>query len=250
MGTKDQVSIRLDGITIPYTIRRSRRAKRIRMTIEDDGRLVVTVPIRNRLQDVPPTLQRYKKWILKKTQEAKKKNLPPPFELENGSILRLLDFSYRLSLKPSEDNRIHRRFYNGALNIFSGQFSSPLIYRHVELWYRRMAQVFLEERVPFWAERLKVKPKAIRVKNQRTLWGSCSVKRNLNFNWRIMLLSRGAAEYLIVHELAHLREPNHSPKFWGLVENYCPEFKEHKNEIKKKNPWLKFPENPELRKEL
>ena len=250
MEIKDQSSIHLDGKTVTYTIRRSRRAKRIRMTIEDNGHLMVTVPYRNRLRDVPLTLQRYKKWILKKTQEAEKINLPPPFELENGSILRLLDFSYRLSLKPSEDNRIRSRFYNGALNIFGRQFSPPLIYRHVELWYRKMAQVFLEERIPFWAERLNVRPKAIRVKNQRTLWGSCSVKHNLNFNWRILLLSHGAAEYLIIHELAHLREPNHSQQFWGLVENHCPEFKEHKNEIKRKNPWLKFPENSELRKEL
>jgi predicted metal-dependent hydrolase len=250
METKDRFSIRLDGKTVTYSIRRSRRAKRIRMTIEDDGRLMVTMPIRNRLQDIPPTLNRYKKWILKKIQEAGEKKLSPPFELENGSILRMLDFSYKLSLKDSEDAGIRWRFYNGALNISSRQFSPPLIYRQVELWYTRMAQLFLEERVPFWAERLKVNPKTIRVKNQRTLWGSCSVRGNLNFNWRILLLSQGAAEYLIVHELAHLREPNHSPKFWKLVETHCPRFEEFKNEIKGKNHWLKFPENPELRKEL
>jgi len=249
MEAKNLHSIRLDGKTVYFTIRRSRRAKRIRMTIEDGGHLSVTVPMRSRLQDVPPVLRTHRKWILKKSGEAEKKKLVPPFEMRNGTTLKMLDFSYRLFFKPSIDGRTRWRFYHGALNISSRQFSPSVIYECIESWYRKMAQIFLEESVSYWAERINVAPKSIRVKNQKTLWGSCSAKRNLNFNWRIMLLSRGAAEYLLIHELAHMREPNHSPRFWQLVETHCPDFRKHKIEIKKKSPWLRFPESHGLRKE-
>jgi predicted metal-dependent hydrolase len=65
----------------------------------------------------------------------------------------------------------------------------------------------------------------------------------------MMLLSRGAADYLIIHELAHLRTPNHSPDFWKTVEEHCPDFKKHKTEIREKSPWLRFPAPSDLRKE-
>jgi predicted metal-dependent hydrolase len=241
MEKDEELSILLDGKDFICRIRPSRRAKRIRLTIEDDGRLLVTLPVRKRSQEIPPLLYRYRKWILKKTKETQMKKLPPPFEFRDGSCLKVLDRSYSLSLRPAEADMVQWRFDQRSLIISSPRFSPSLIYRCVELWYRRMAQLFLDERVPFWAERLQVKPKAIRVKNQSTLWGSCSVRNNLNFNWRIMLLSQQAADYLIIHELAHLKQPNHSPEFWKLVENNCPEYRKHKNEIKDKNPWLKFP---------
>lgn len=244
MRTKKALEIRLEGITVPYTIRRSRRARRVRLTVQDDGHLVVTVPIRSSLQEVSPMLQRYKRWILKKTKEKNKKRIPPPFELKNGSALKVLDFSYRLVLEPLEGRRTCWSFRNGALLISSPRFSPAVITRCVELWYRKLARLFLEERVPFWAKKLGVEPKTIRVKSQRTIWGSCSLERNLNFNWRILLLSQAAAEYLIIHELTHLKEPNHSPDFWRLVETHCPAFREHKEEIRKKSPWLRYPKNP------
>ena len=91
---------------------------------------------------------------------------------------------------------------------------------------------------------MDVTPNKIYVKNQRTLWGSCSKKKNLNFNWRILLLSEKTADYLIIHELAHLKELNHSPKFWEFVRIHCPEYKTHKAELRNKDPWLKFPQKP------
>ena len=130
---------------------------------------------------------------------------------------------------------------NNRLTLTAPQFTPSLIYRGLEHWYRKMARLFLEERVSYWANKMNVSPKKIHVKNQRTLWGSCSKKKNLNFNWRILLLSERAADYLIIHELAHLKELNHSPKFWDFVGAYSPDYYIYKTELKLKDAWLKFP---------
>jgi predicted metal-dependent hydrolase len=242
MNQNEGYSILLDGESVPYSVRRSRRSKRIRMTIGDEGKLVVTIPLRGRLKDIPPVLEDHKRWILRKlTESREKKQQPPPFELENGASLPVLDYAYTLQLGHTDRKRASWHFKAKHLTITAPVFTPALIYRGVELWYRRMARLFLEDRVPHWARQMDVSPHSIRVKNQRTLWGSCSKKANLNFNWRVLLLSPEAADYLIIHELAHLKELNHSPIFWRLVGEFCPDFKAYKKELRQKDAWLKFP---------
>ena len=110
-----------------------------------------------------------------------------------------------------------------------------------------MARNFLRERIPYWAANLGVSPRDVKVKNQKTLWGSCSRQKNLNFNWRMMLLSPQAADYLIVHELSHLKHMDHSKIFWKMVERYCPDYKKNKRELRDKSHWLKFPDGFKIR---
>ncbi len=87
---------------------------------------------------------------------------------------------------------------------------------------------------------MELSARQVRVKNQQSLWGSCSRQGSLNFNWRIMLLTPAAADYLIIHELAHLRELNHSPRFWRLVAQHCPDYRLLKKELASKSHWLRF----------
>ena len=242
MNQNDRHSIRLDGGTVFYSVRRSRRAKRIRMTITEEGELKVTIPLRVRLKDIAPVLRDHKRWILRKLAEKRTmEKPPPPFEMEDGSSLPVLDRSFTLRLRRTERKQASWHFSHPSLTITAPAFRTSLIYHGIELWYRKMARLFLEERIPYWAGQMDVAPRSIRVKNQRTLWGSCSKKANLNFNWRVLLLSPEAADYLIIHELAHLKELNHSPVFWRIVGLHCPDYKIHKKELRQKDPWLKFP---------
>ena len=75
----------------------------------------------------------------------------------------------------------------------------------------------------------------INIKNQKTRWGSCSKKRNLNFNYKIIFLSKKVADYIIIHEMCHLKEFNHSQKFWDLVSKVFPDYKEIRAELKRNN---------------
>jgi len=234
----------LDGTRVSYRIRKSRRAKNIRISFEDGDSLAVTLPYKFHIQKAEFALFEHKNWILRKLEESQtKKKIPPPFLLTDGALLPILDKTYPLSLSVQNKKKARWYFQHNTLNVTAPQLTPSIISRGVVHWYRTMALLFLEDRVPYWAAKINVSPKNIRAKNQHTLWGSCSKRSNLNFNWRILLLSNQAADYLIIHELSHLKEMNHSPRFWQLVQQYCPEYKTYKAELKHKNTWLKYPDN-------
>lgn len=102
----------------------------------------------------------------------------------------------------------------------------------LEKWYRREAALIIEEKASYYAEVLKVDYQAIHIKDQRSRWGSCSSKKNLNFNWRLIMAPEPVLEYVVIHELCHLRHMNHSADFWKLVESICPGYKQYKRWLK------------------
>lgn len=87
-------------------------------------------------------------------------------------------------------------------------------------------------RVEHFAPRMGVRPARVRVKDLRSLWGSCSARGSLNFNWRLLLAPPEVLDYVVVHELAHLAETSHSRRFWALVSEYCPEHRERRRWLK------------------
>lgn len=90
----------------------------------------------------------------------------------------------------------------------------------------------VHNRLSYFAPLYDVVYKKVAIRDQKTRWGSCSARGNLNFNYRIVDLTLEQADYIIVHELCHLREMNHSDRFWGLVERQIPDWKRLRNEIK------------------
>lgn len=99
--------------------------------------------------------------------------------------------------------------------------------------YKEQAQILAENRVEHYNKIYKFKFNKITIKNQKTRWGSCSKKGNLNFNYKIALLPESLADYIVVHELCHLGEFNHSQKFWNLVAKVMPNYLEIRNDLKK-----------------
>ena len=95
-----------------------------------------------------------------------------------------------------------------------------------ETWTRKQAQEILPQKVASWAQKMGVEYNNIVIKDQKTLWGSCSQKKNLNFSYRLIKMPSSIIDYLIVHELAHLIHFDHSPEFWSCVEGYIPNYKE------------------------
>ncbi len=90
---------------------------------------------------------------------------------------------------------------------------------------RRAAGDLIKSRAAHWAPLLGVEYRRVFIKEQRSRWGSCSSARNLNFNWRLAAAPAEVLDYVVIHELCHLREMNHSPRFWDLVRAACPEYR-------------------------
>lgn len=179
--------IELHKRKVPYTLKVSKRAKRLRLAIYCDGAFVVTAP--NHLHS---TL--IEKYIIQKSQW----------------ILDKIDY------------------FSGFANSFKTKNTKAEF-----LKYKEIAQVLAEEKVTKFNKIYKFKYNRINIKNQKTRWGSCSKKGNLNFNYKIALLPERLAEYIVVHEICHLGEFNHSRKFWNLVAKTMPDYLEIKNELKR-----------------
>ena len=238
----EQFSILVDEFTINCRIRRSRKAKHIRLTMRHDSTLSITIPYRARNVNIDALLVKHRQWIRTQFQKIQERHdIAPPYEIADGALLPVLDKEYILNLHNSKQGQPHWIFEDSTLHVHIPDFAPEWLTPALIGWYRHMAGEFLKTRVPYWAKKMNVFPGVVRVKNQHTLWGSCSRKGSLNFNWRILLLTPEAADYLIVHELAHLCELNHSKNFWTLVAQYSPDFKILKTELKRKNSWLTFP---------
>jgi len=119
---------------------------------------------------------------------------------------------------PQRPPRVYRRRYYGPVRVRRPRLS-------LSSSQRRQAKEIIAARVSYWAGVLGLEYNRVCIKDQRTLWGSCSGKKNLNFNWRLTAAPPEALDYVVIHELCHLREMNHSKKFWAHVSGVCPDYK-------------------------
>lgn len=101
------------------------------------------------------------------------------------------------------------------------------------LAHKEKAHAFITARLEHWNAHYQFTYNRIAIRNQKTCWGSCSAHGNLNFSYKILFLPPHLADYIIVHELCHLAELNHSPQFWARVAEACPEYKKHRAELKR-----------------
>lgn len=186
---KKEIKLKLKESNISYSIRKSKRAKRMRLAVYHDSSVVVTLPRGYTESIVEKFLIQKSDWLLNKIDFFSK--------VKDSSILKLNRGDY---LRNKEK----------ALNLIS-------------------------ERAEYLNQAYGFKYNKISIKNQKTRWGSCSSKGNLNFNYKLLFLPEYLRDYIIVHELCHLQQFNHSSKFWDLVAQTFPNFKELKQELKLKN---------------
>lgn len=107
-------------------------------------------------------------------------------------------------------------------------------------FYQREAEKTIQQRIDIWSERMQLFPKALRFRNQKTRWGSCTSKGSIQINWRLIGAPLEVIDYILIHELAHLKHMNHSEAFWNLVEQYCPSYKQSENWLKENHGLLDF----------
>jgi predicted metal-dependent hydrolase len=134
-----------------------------------------------------------------------------------------LDETLRIAVRSGARDMLQRD--GNALLITLQPSSRATLADALEAWYRAEARRVLTERSTIYAAALGLRFGRVTIKDTRSRWGSCSSKGNLNYSWRLMLAPRAVMDYVAAHEVAHLREPNHSARFWALVEAICPDYR-------------------------
>lgn len=216
---------------ISYSIRKSMKAKHVSLSIGVDG-VQVVAPFTMNDSVIISLVEGKQNSIFSKFKAYRQRHMHTRAEREFVSGEKLLFMDNNYPLKVVEHKGCHTN-----VSLTDGQFliaintDLPIEKRREEIkgkleqWYIGRAKDLFTERLEFFSNRIGVEFNLVKLKNQRTRWGSCSQKGNLNFNWRIAMAPLFIVDYIVVHELCHLKQMNHSPEFWLLVESQISDYK-------------------------
>jgi len=253
VATALQLSI--DGYTFGYTLHRVVGRKHVHLVVDEDAHLQVRAPWRFSAESAAEVVIENLLWVRDALERAVRSR-GERIRLISGSHLPLLDRQLRLDLRvaaqmdllgtvdaggavarlrnpvKTRDGWIARR--GDVLQVVSLALTQSAPRPLVEAWYRREAKHCLPMRMAPYSRMLGVQPKRISIRAQRTRWGSCSSQGTICLNWRLLLLPADLCDYILVHELCHLRYLDHSPGFWALVESVFPDYAEREDRLESK----------------
>ncbi len=202
---------------LAYDVRRSSRARRVRVSVDRAGRVEVVLPQALELGAAEQAVRDLRTWIERQQRNASRQRAAV---LDRGGTLPYLGAS--LTLVPGAGHtRVSRR--GATLLVPEGPQQAAAI----ERWYRHMARSEIGERLDRACASSGLRYTHLAIRDQRTRWGSCSTGGVLSFNWRLLLAPPEVLDYVVWHEVCHLAVHDHSPRFWALVARYCPDHRTH-----------------------
>lgn len=202
----------------PYLLKRSKR-KTLAVQITQEGQVKVMAPLRLPKYSIEKFLVEKHQWILKYVSKAQEnQRARRSFQLRQGDELWLLGKKY-----PLVYGKVQKPKWDGRQFIVLDEPFEAKRKKLIAL-YRKLAREFISEKVVYYSEHMGVTPSAVKISSAKKRWGSCSGKDSLNFSWRLIMAPPQAIEYVVVHELAHIREHNHSQRFWDIVERQMPDY--------------------------
>jgi predicted metal-dependent hydrolase len=217
--------------SVPFTVRRSIRARRARLTVTAEGEAVVVLPARAAHRIATELVHRNAGWLDRHIDRARARRAllaaRPPLtegrELLVGGIAHLVTVVPEPATRRSRVAVLEQRgAATVALRVHIGASDRRPVRALVEAWLRGRSASLIEARVAMLAAALGVRPSRVSVRAARQRWGSASHAGALSFNWRLVLAPPPVLDYVVVHELAHLVEPGHGRRFWSLVRAHAP----------------------------
>lgn len=209
-----------DGRELTYRVKRSAR-RSIGLRIGQDG-LSITLPLRAPQADAEHAILQKLSWILPRLVARPCAEIPI---LRVGAPFFWLGDSALLAVGAGRT-----RLENGTLHVAADDEAAMPV--ALARFMKRRAAEYLPQRVTLWSERMGLLPSKVGLSSARRRWGSCTALGGIRLNWRLMQAPPDVIDYVVIHELAHLAELNHSPRFWSLVEAYCPNWKQMRGWLK------------------
>lgn len=226
-----------DGSAWDYRIVKSDR-RTMALQVTKNGEIIARIPRMAAYEDGHEMIRKNRDWIysqMKKIQAVSRER----FHWTEGGVVTLFGKEKVLAFEPDRWRRSfqvkdtgEKLVLTGPIDRTGGAEEEKLVKEVMKLWFKQRARPYLEEKTAKWAAFMGVDYGRIAIRDQATRWGSCSGKGNLNFNWRLVLLSEELADYVVVHELAHRIHMNHSKAFWETVERVLPDYRRQRRVLR------------------
>lgn len=220
-GSPEQSEVHFGRSAIPYAIVRGQRQKTVAIAVDPLYGVRVRAPRDTPVAKLDRIVHAKAQWILERRRALE--DLPPPpspREFVSGETFLYLGRQYRLKVDGRLAADAGVRLVAGQLRVSRKTDAREALVA----WYRDRAADRIPRRVAHWAELLDASPGSVLIRDPRKRWGSADAKGNLRFNWRIIQAPTRLVDYVVAHELAHLRYPNHTSQFWALVGTAIPDF--------------------------
>ncbi|WP_375456571.1 M48 family metallopeptidase [uncultured Methylobacterium sp.] len=223
----DHLDIVHDGECYRIAVRRRPTARRLTLRVSAaTGEVVITLPARSAIATAQRFAASHGGWIA-----ARLARVPERVPFADGAVLPLRGVPHRVVRRGSRSG-VTRAEAGGAEPILSVSCGEEYVARRVRTFLEREVRGDLDRAVAHYAVKLGQGPARITIRDTRSRWGSCTAGGALNFSWRLILAPPLVLDYLVAHEMAHLREMNHSSRFWTLLGGLCPE-------VEAAEAWLK-----------
>lgn len=229
MPSEEQRHLELNGRPLDFRLRRSSR-RSIGLRIDGQG-LLLSVPLGARESDIQAALAARGEWIFHHLQRFAEQQLAQTAAaLSDGGQVLYLGQPHVLRLTQG---RAAVDYVPGELTVsLPAGAASGLLPKTLERWYRQQAIHHFSSRIHVYAQRLGVLAPMLQLTSARTRWGSCNHRGEIRLHWRLMQAEPALIDYVIAHELAHIIELNHSPRFWAQVERACPDWRRARSRLK------------------
>lgn len=221
-------SVALEGRRVDYRLVRRRGRRGVGLKIDGTGMTVaasLTTPI-NSIEDM---IGKNSNWVLKKLDEWSHRKILPQ-QWGTGAVVHYIGEALTLMIDTGA-TRVHVEQNMGHLLVRVPIGGAVNIEKAVSAWYRREALPHVAQRAFFFAKLHGLTPPRVFLSSANSRWGSCNSRREVRFSWRLIKARTALIDYVVCHELAHLRHMNHSPAFWQEVERMCPDYRALKSEL-------------------
>jgi len=209
-----------------HLIRSKKRRRTISLRIKEDGKIVIYAPHHTPKWEIEKFIKEKQIWIVNKISEKEKQIKEAEKTFLSGERFLYLGEWYPLEIHEFDHKEPPLRLSFGKfiLNKDHIEGARDLFIK----WYKREAKEKIVGRIDYYSHRLHLFPRGIRITNARSRWGSCSRDNRLSFSWRIIMASLTVIDYILIHELVHIREKNHSKRFWTTLESILPDYRKHR----------------------
>ena len=223
----------LNGQTISYIVKRSARAQHVRLEVREESGLTVVIPKSYKPDRLPSLLKEKGRWILDKLAKyGQVQGVSAQRVLKSGDIVTYFGRDLEVVIRHNHGDTDSVKLEQNRLMVSLRLSANSRLNLVLEQWYRVQAAKLMNKTADMLSAKLGITYNRLTIRGQKSRWGSCSSKGNLSFNWKLIMAPEPVINYVIIHELAHLKEMNHTKRFWELVTEHCPRWREHKKWLK------------------